>query len=240
VQGGGQAQHPQCRHQAPRQQYTKNPLKKLIVHVILIQSFIFLSLGEPCLSCLISPVRSFLSCVLNCIVVSLSYSVLFLCCPVLSTCHVVSAIWSVLSYCVLHWHGVFSSRVLSCPDVLFMLVMLFLLFIKSPLVSRSGFFFSMKDLFCLFVLSCPFMSCHVKSFRILSCPIFSFYALSCPVLSYSALSCSVMSRPVLSCLVLSCPVPSHPVSSCLALSRNVLKYLALSYLSFTSLLYYTI
>ncbi len=33
-QGGGQAQYPQCRHQAHRQHHTKIPLKKLTVHFI--------------------------------------------------------------------------------------------------------------------------------------------------------------------------------------------------------------
>ncbi len=38
VQGGGQAQYPQCRHQATRQQQqTKNPLKKLTVHCYYLQ-----------------------------------------------------------------------------------------------------------------------------------------------------------------------------------------------------------
>ncbi len=140
-QGGGQAQHPQCRHQAPRQQHTKNSLKKLTVHFYYSQSnpiFSIPFLRRPVFSCpFLSPPCSFLSpCVLNCNVVSVFlYPVLSFGCPVLSTWHLVSASCSVLLSCSLNWHGVFSSPVSSCLDRLVMLGMLSLLFIQPFFVS---------------------------------------------------------------------------------------------------------
>ncbi len=132
--------------------------------------------------------------------VSFSYSVRFLCSPVLSTCHVLSV--SFLS-CprVLHRHGVFSSPVSSCP-ALVMPVMLFLLFYSLPFVSRIfKFLLSLKDLCCLDFLFCPVLPCSVTP-----CP-------SIPVLSYPILSCSDRSCSVIFCTVLSCHVSPYPFLS---------------------------
>ena len=92
---------------------------------------------------------------------------------------------------------------------------------------------SLDDVFCGIVLSCPVLSCPVLSCPVLSCPVLSCPVLSCPVLSCPVLSCPVLSCPVLSCPVLSCPalpcpalpcpVLSCPALPCPVLSRGCLK-----------------